>query len=97
MSKNGLIAAGLIALILLSAVAVMSLVAPASADNGGSGARYHVVANDSAFVLYDTSDSSKSWILTVQGSDKRQAWLPVKRLDSETEVQNWKLINSARQ
>jgi len=97
MSGKNLLTAGLIALGLLVAVGLLNRTPPAAAQGGRASGRYHVVANEKAFVLYDSVNGEKSWILVFKSTDKRHAWLPIKRLNSDAEVQNWRLIHSARQ
>lgn len=74
----------------LAAVAIFTAVRPAAALPDTPGGQFHVVANNDALILYDTS-GRQSWILTPQPKQKRHAWVPIKRLDSEAEVRTWEL------
>jgi len=94
MERNHLLTAGLIAVGLI--LAAVLLTAPSATAQSTADGRFRVVANDKAFVLYDVNDSSKSWVLTIPSNYKRLAWKPIKRLDSDAEVQNWDLVEGAR-
>ena len=97
MSRNVLLAVLLIAVAFAAAVGIFTLTPRAAVGDAYAGGRYSMVANDQTFVLYDRDDSSKTWILFPKPSGKRHAWLPIKRLDTESEIQSWKLIDSSRQ
>lgn len=95
MNRSNLMAAGIIALGLI-VVAVLLSPTPTATAQSGVSSRYHVVATDKAFVLYDTNDAEQSWVLTIPSSYKRLAWKPIKRLDSDAEMQNWDLVEGAK-
>ncbi len=97
MSKGHLLGVGLIVLGLLVAVGLLNRAPAAAAQSGQPGGQYHVVAGDKAYVLYDTTDSGKSWILFPSNESKRHAWLPIKRLDTEAQIHSWKLTSQARE
>jgi len=95
MSKSVVIAAALVALAMVSA-GVFTHAASASAQDAAPG-KYKVVANEKAFVLYDTEDTTRTWILIPAAGEEKHAWLPVKRLDTDQQAQNWNLLKSAGQ
>ena len=61
----------------------------ALAAGGGDGG-IHVVATQSAFVMYETGGKG-SWVLFPQADNRKWAWFPVKRLDSDQQVQMWRV------
>ena len=97
MFGNKLLIAAIIALGLVTAAALLNQTEPASGDYSQGSGKYRVTATDKAFILYDVEDSRNSWILLPQPKQKRHAWFPVKRLDSESQLQTWTLTNRARQ
>ncbi|HUT58930.1 MAG TPA: hypothetical protein VNA25_13870 [Phycisphaerae bacterium] len=57
---------------------------------GGEGGSIHVVATQSAFVMYETGGKG-SWVLFPRADNRKWAWFPVKRLDSDQQVQMWRV------
>jgi len=94
MKQTHLLAAVLLTVSLLAAAAVITQLSPATAAPAGRG-NYQVVGEEKAFVLYE-ADTSQSWILFPDEKAKSYVWMPIKRLDSEQEVQQWKLVNEAK-
>jgi len=95
MPRNTLLVIVLVAAGALVAAALISRTAPATAASGSGGEQYQVIANDKAFILYDTADSKNSWVCFPQPDRKQNAWLPLKRIDTQADAQNWKLIENA--
>ena len=96
MSRNTMLTVALAAAGIVLAASLISRQPTAQGQATGQSGRYQVVANDKAFILYDSDDSSKTWILTPADGDRKQAWMPVKRLDSDAAVNNWRLLQDAR-
>ena len=94
MSRNGIIAV-LAGAALLACAAFFISADKARAQGEAPEGRFAVVAAGEDFILHDTTDSAKSWILAGKG-DKR-AWMPVRRLDTEGDIQNWKIKTGASQ
>ncbi len=62
----------------------------ARAAGGGGGGQYEVVASQAGFVLVDTG-SSMSWVMPPPSDrERRFAWFPVERLDTQQKVQIWR-------
>jgi hypothetical protein len=82
-----------IAMIAIAAVVAVgiggNLRAVAAADGDDSG-RYRVVAGQGNYVLYEVP-TGKSWMLVTKAGDRRFAWLPIKRLDTDVEVKTWQI------
>jgi hypothetical protein len=98
MSRWNWLAGAAVALGLVIALGVFGWASQAPAQAGGMGGNFHVVAGgaDKAFVLYDAG-SGQSWVMRLDGVDKRYAWIQIKRLDTDAEVQNWNMIQKARE
>lgn len=88
-----------VTVIVLGAVALMGTTmfqpSPAKAAGATVGGKFQVAASNTVFVLLDT-DSGQSWILTPREStvgkvsEAKQAWFPLKRLDTEMDIQKWR-------
>ena len=92
MYKQMLAVAGAVVLGALIAVAFMDR--PAAAQAGGDGVgKIHVVGTGSAFIMYETGGNT-SWVCIPQAADKKYAWFPIKRLDTDQQVQVWKIGKS---
>ncbi len=63
---------------------------PALAANA-SGGQFQVASSDNHFVLIDTASGS-AWILMPKEGKTKQAWFPLKRLDTVMDMQKWKLM-----
>ncbi len=63
---------------------------PDSIGGGGWG----IVAGKSAFVLYD-SGTGKSWVMISEDDELHRAWFPLKRLNTDSEVHNWRVQKAA--
>ena len=95
MSRPMWIAITVIAVCAIAASTVVNLVSPAKADaTGSAGGRFQVAATGSFFVLVETT-TSKSWVLYPKQGDIKPGWIPIKRLDSDSEVHTWKIRKSA--
>jgi hypothetical protein len=94
MFKQTLVIAGAIVLGALIVVAVMDRPVAAQAAGDAAAGKYQVVAaGNGAFVLYDTVTNT-SWVAFPAANDKKFAWFPLKRLDTDQQVQVWKLGKS---
>jgi hypothetical protein len=83
-------------LVLTAAVALGGLLTaalmdrPAVAQSSGDHGRFEVVASGPAFIMYDSVGGNFSWVAFPQAGDKRFAWLPMTRLDSEAKAAVWR-------
>ena len=77
--------AGILVVVLVKSTSLA--VATPAAESAGP---YSVVASSDAFVLIDARNG-KSWILHPREGEVGAAWLPIKRLASESEIRSWKL------
>jgi len=94
MFKQALVIAGAAVLAALIVVAVMDRPATAQAAGGDAVGKYQVVGSGSAFILYETGGPN-SWVAFPVASDKKFAWFPLKRLDTDQQVQMWKVGKSS--
>jgi hypothetical protein len=80
------------AVVLGALMTVAMLDRPASAQAGGAEAagRIHVVASGSAFIMYDSAGGTYSWVAFPQAADRKFAWFPMTRLDSEAKAAVWR-------
>jgi hypothetical protein len=92
MFKQMLAVTGAVVLGALIAVAVLDRPASAQAANDAVG-RIQVVGAGNAFIMYETGGGN-SWIAFPDPKDKKFAWFPLKRLDTEQQVQVWRLGKS---
>jgi hypothetical protein len=74
----------------LITVALMDRPASAQAAGGDSGGKMHVVASGNAFIMYDSTAGSFSWVTFPAPGDKKFAWFPIKRLDTDQQVGVWR-------
>ena len=89
MSRQTWIAVMLLAVgALVVAVAVTMMIQPAAAQGREAQGPYQVVAADNAFVLFDAG-TSKSWVLIPEPGDHKPGWIPIERLDNDSQVRNW--------
>ena len=93
MYKQMLAIAGAVILGALIAVAFLDRPAVAQAAGGDGVGKIHVVGTGSAFVMYETG-GNLSWVCFPAANDKKYAWFPVKRLDTDQQVQVWKMGKS---
>ena len=91
MSKQMIAVASAAVLGLLVGVLVLDRPSPLRAAPGDNGGPFHVVASQNAFVLYDTTNSNTSWVLIPQTIDKKHAWFPITRLDTDQKAQVWRM------
>ena len=92
MTKKILIPAALVGLVLVVAAALWHQTEPASAQLGGADGTFRVVASEKDFVLCEAGDGN-CWILVRSAKGEKFAWAPIKRLDTESQVTNWRLRN----
>jgi hypothetical protein len=77
------------ALVLGALIAAGLLDRPATAQSGEGVGKIHVVAGANAFVMYETA-GNQSWVAFPQANDRKFAWFPLKRLDTEQQVGVWR-------
>ncbi len=83
------------AIVLGGLIAVAVLDRPASAQAAGDAVgRVHVVGAGNVFIMYETGGGN-SWVAFPDPKEKKFAWFPLKRLDSDQQVQVWRLGKSA--
>jgi len=83
----------LTAAVVLGALVTIALVdRPASAQpaGGDGGGKFHVVAGGNAFIMYDSTGGNFSWVIFPQANDKKFAWFPIKRLETDQAVGVWR-------
>ena len=90
MFKQMLAVTGAVVLGALISVAFLDRPATAQAAGGEAVGKIHVVGTGTAFIMYETG-GNLSWVSFPQANDKKYAWFPVKRLDTDQQVQVWKL------
>jgi hypothetical protein len=94
MFKQTLVIAGAIVLGALIVVAVMDRPVAAQAAGGDGAGKFQVVsAGNGAFIMYESATNT-SWVAFPAAGDKKYAWFPMKRLDTDQQVQIWKLGKS---
>ena len=91
MSKQVIAVASAAVLGLLVGALLLDRPTPVRAAGDNGGGTFHVVASQNAFVLYDSTDAARSWVLIPQAADKKHAWFPVKRLDTDQAAQVWRI------
>lgn len=81
----------LTAAVVLGALLTVALLdRPASAQAAGEAAgKVQVVAGAGGFVMYDLNGTA-TWIVIPQAGEKKFAWFPIKRLDTDAAVQMWR-------
>ena len=94
MFKQAAVIVGAIVLGALIVVAVMDRPASAQAAGGDAVGKFQVVAaGNGAFIMYETAGPN-SWVAFPAANDKKFAWFPLKRLDTDQQVQVWRLGKS---
>ena len=91
MSKQVIAVASAAVLGLLVGALLLDRPTPVRAAGDNGGGTFHVVASQNAFVLYDTTNSNASWVLVPQATDKKHAWFPITRLDTDQKAQIWRM------
>ena len=96
MSRQVLMCIAMLVLGGVMSVLVMDSIRPAEAAfmTAGSEAPFAVAASNEDFVMIDARNGN-TWVLQSKKGDTKPVWLPVKRLDTESQVQSWKLRKNA--
>ena len=63
---------------------------PASAGPAPQQGIFDVTAGENSYVLYHRQTGT-AWILFPDPKAKRPAWVPIRRLTSEAELQSWRM------
>jgi hypothetical protein len=91
MCKQVMALAAAIVLGALVSVALLDRPASAQAGGGDGSGRIHVVASGNAFIMFDSAGGTFSWVAFPQIGDKKFAWFPMTRLDSEAKAAMWRV------